>query len=124
MKYILLLLIFPFLSSGECGKKKKTAAEQKEMNGVILACISKLVEEANKETPPRPPEQIDEYLYNEKTVYLFTAKCCDFYNMLYDSACNVLCAPSGGITGAGDGICKDFSKTAKYIKPIWKDTAR
>ena len=98
MKYLLILLVFPFLSASECGKKK--------------------------EIPPNPPLQVDEYLYNGKKVFLFTAPCCDFFNMVYDDSCKAVCAPSGGITGKGDGKCEDFATTAKFVKSIWKNAEK
>jgi len=32
----------------------------------------------------------------------------------------LLCAPSGGITGKGDGKCPDFNEKAGEGKLIWK----
>ena len=66
------------------------------------------------------PKEISSYLYNGKTVYLVVSDCCDFYNSLYDADCNYLCAPSGGITGKGDGKCSDFADKATNQKVIWK----
>jgi len=68
-----------------------------------------------------PPAQVDEYMYKNKQVFLFSSNCCDQYNMLYDNQCNLVCAPSGGFAGRGDGKCPDFFETAKHIKLIWKD---
>ena len=64
--------------------------------------------------------QIDEYRYNGNKVYLVTAPCCDQFNTVYDEQCNAICAPSGGITGNGDGKCPDFSVTATHVKLVWK----
>jgi hypothetical protein len=33
----------------------------------------------------------------------------------------MICSPTGGITGKGDGKCEDFSTKAKHIKLIWKN---
>jgi len=66
------------------------------------------------------PKEISSYLYNGKTVYLVDSDCCDFYNSLYDADCNYLCAPSGGITGKGDGKCSDFADRATNQKVIWR----
>ena len=51
----------------------------------------------------------------------FSSPCCDQYNNLYDSDCNLICAPSGGYTGKGDQKCLDFFDKAKHVKLIWKD---
>ncbi len=123
MKYFLILLVFPFLSSSECGKKTNKMATETTMDSIPV-CVRKMIDERNKEIPPNPPVQVDEYLYNGKTVFLFTAPCCDFYNTLYDDSCKMICSPTGGITGKGDGKCADFSKTAKHVNLIWKNPAK
>ena len=122
MKYLLLLFAIPFLSASECGNKKEKEAVAGESDTTALpACVQKLIDDAKKEDPPMPPVQVDEYLYKGKKVYLFTAQCCDFYNMVYDDSCKNLCAPSGGFTGRGDGKCPDFDSTAKLVRTIWKN---
>lgn len=115
MKYLLILLLFPLLSSSDCGKKKADA---------IPACIQKMIDDGTKENPSNLPEQVDEYRYKDKTVYLVIAPCCDQYNVVYDENCNRICAASGGITGKGDGKCEDFSTTAQHVKLIWKKPAQ
>jgi hypothetical protein len=127
MKYLLIVLVFPFLSASECGKKKKKKATdnaQIVVKDSIPVCVRQMIDKASKLDPPEPPVQVDEYEYNGKTVYLFTAQCCDQFNTLYDDSCKMICSPSGGITGRGDGKCDDFSKTAKHVKMIWTDTAK
>lgn len=120
MKYILILLAFPILSASDCGKKKKITEEQKTPEVSMPACLQKMIDDAGKQSPPEVPLQVDEYLYNGKTVYLVTAPCCDHYNTLYDTECKEICAPTGGFTGKGDGKCEDFSKTATHVKMVWK----
>lgn len=64
---------------------------------------------------------IKQYSYNNKTVYLFSAApCCDIYNKLYSEECGYLCAPSGGISGQGDGQCPDFQQNAQFLKVVWE----
>ena len=123
MKYLLVLLIFPFLSASECGKKKNNVSPDSETSkDSIPVCVRKILNNRNKETPSNLPTQIDEYLYNGKKVFLFTAPCCDQYNTLYDENCTHICAPSGGLTGKGDRKCEDFSRTAKFVKLLWRFT--
>lgn len=128
MKYILALAIISFLSAGKCGKHKvkpDTVSEpQLTAKDAIPSCVRKLIDGENKQSPPNTPVQVDEYLYNGKTVYLITAHCCDQFNILYDENCKEICAPSGGFTGRGDGKCKDFDSTAKHVKLIWKDGSK
>ncbi len=127
MKYLALLLVIPFLSATECGKKKNetktedTKTEVVDSNSNVLPkCVQKIIDEGKKETPSTAPIQVDEYLFKGKKVYLFTAPCCDFYNEVYDENCKKICAPTGGFTGAGDGKCTEFFKEAKLVKNIWK----
>ena len=78
-------------------------------------CLRKFIRTSN----PQPIE-ITRYLYNGKTVYLVIPDCCDQYISLYDENCNFLCAPSGGLTGKGDGKCSDFYDKATKGTLVWK----
>ena len=126
MKYLLILLVFPFLSASECGKKKKKKIEdnREAVKDSIPVCVRKLIDDANKEMPPNAPVQVDEYSYNGKTVFLLTAPCCDQFNTLYDDSCKMICSPSGGITGRGDRKCDNFSKNASFVKLVWKNPVK
>ncbi|MBT8384319.1 MAG: hypothetical protein KJO83_01270 [Bacteroidia bacterium] len=79
------------------------------------------IEEFKAEPVAKPPIEIYQYSYNQEVVYFVSAPCCDMYNTLYDENCNVICYPSGGITGEGDGRCNDFFETRSDEKLIWKD---
>jgi hypothetical protein len=74
-----------------------------------------------KEDPFNPRAEVHEYEYRERKVYFFSADCCDFFDTVIDENCVYICAPSGGITGKGDGKCNDFNQSAKYLKRVWKD---
>jgi hypothetical protein len=128
MKLILVLMAIPFLVASECGKKKKTGEEQKEVveqvKDSVPACVRRMIDEGNSKTPSNAPTQVSEYLYKGKKVYLTTAPCCDQYNGLYDDNCQHLCAPTGGITGKGDGKCPDFSTTAKFVRLVWRKASQ
>lgn len=119
MKYLMLIAIFPFLSASECGNKEKKDSTQRTDTSGLPACLAKIIAEQDKETPPNGPERVEKYSFQGKIVYLFTARCCDQYNTLYDSDCKMICAPTGGFSGRGDGKCPDFSKDAKLIKEVW-----
>lgn len=123
MKYLLVLLIFPFISASECGSPKNKVVNETVADSIPV-CIRKMINERKKEASRDPSEQVDEYLYNGKTVFLVRAPCCDQWNRVYDDSCKIICAPSGGITGRGDGKCKDFSKTAIHVKVIWKNSKK
>jgi hypothetical protein len=87
----------------------------------LPSCIQQRIDEIKKEPTWNPPAEVYEYSYNGKTVYYFSADCCDNFNTVVDESCNTICAPSGGITGKGDGKCADFNSTAKKIRLVWKD---
>lgn len=103
----LILLLFNY---GSCNKAL-----------LVPDCIVEKIKTIKAQPKWNPPAQVDEYLFNGRKVYLFSADCCDQYAELYDENCKLLCAPSGGITGKGDGNCPDFSTQAKHIRLIWKD---
>jgi len=110
MRFIFLLLAVPLLNQ-ECNKGKDT----------VPTCIQQKIEQIQKEPKWNPSAEVNEYNYKGKRVYLFTSPCCDQYNNLYDSDCNLICAPSGGYTGKGDSKCLGFFEKAKHVKLIWKD---
>ena len=51
-------------------------------------------------------------IYAGGPAYLIPSPCCDKYDYFYDSRGVVLCAPSGGFTGRGDGSCEEILGTA------------
>jgi hypothetical protein len=110
-KLLLLSVLIAVLSSSTCNKAMVA----------VPPCIQTKINEIKMQAKWNPPAQVDEYLYNGKRVFLFTSDCCDQYNTAYDVECNVVCAPSGGITGKGDGKCADFAANAKHIRLVWKD---
>jgi len=111
MRYLFALLSFPLLLALQCNKTK---------NG-IPSCIQQKIDKIKSEPRWNPPAEVNEYIYQGKHVYLFSADCCDQFDQVFDSECNYICAPSGGITGAGDRKCADFSTAAQFVKLVWKD---
>ena len=74
----------------------------------------------NNKPVQNPPAEIWEWKIDNTSYYYITSDCCDQFNYLYDSDCNVVCAPDGGFTGAGDGKCTDLNEpTQKTL--IWED---
>ena len=61
------------------------------------------------EMPTReaPSQVTGKVIYGDEPFYSIPSPCCDKYNYLYDSRGVILCAPSGGFTGRGDGSCPD-----------------
>jgi len=81
----------------------------------VPSCVKDLIR-----SKPAQPLEVWKYQYQSETVYLTVPDCCDQYFSVYTSQCVVICAPSGGITGSGDGKCPDFYKEAKEGELIWK----
>src|SRR5690349_16456124 len=111
MRYYLVVFI--------CGLTISCSNKNAKKSASLPVCLVKQIELFDKKESNNPPEQIDEYLYNDKRVFLFTAGCCDQYNTVYDEQCNAICSPSGGFEGKGDHKCEEFSKKARFIKKIW-----
>ncbi len=68
-----------------------------------------------------PLTHIYKYLYDGQTVYYITAPCCDQYSQVFDTKGRLVCQPDGGITGKGDGKCRDFNKRKSNEKLVWQD---
>ncbi len=113
-------LVFIVLVLISCNSSSKEKQNKSTDNDSIPACLREEIDNIEKKKIEYPPIQIDEYLYNGKRVFLYTADCCDQFNTLYDEQCKSICSPSGGMEGGGDHKCEDFSSTAKHVKLIWK----
>jgi len=62
-------------------------------------------------TPEAASRVTHKFSYAGKPAYLIPSPCCDRYDYLYDSRGAILCAPSGGFTGHGDGSCTKGLRT-------------
>lgn len=52
-----------------------------------------------------------------RPVYLSMSPCCDQFNKLYDADGRFICAPSGGLTGQGDGRCPRWVARRQWPQP-------
>jgi hypothetical protein len=78
-----------------------------------------------------PPRSVIKTTFEGKPVYYVPAVCCDIPSELYADDGELICYPSGGFTGAGDGKCTTFkleyldnkeeNKKDKKINIVWKD---
>jgi hypothetical protein len=66
------------------------------------------------------PKEVWRYTYQAETVFLVAPHCCDQYISVYSSKCVLICSPSGGFSGKGDGKCPDFYQDAKEGLLLWK----
>ena len=108
-----LLIAITLYSCSSINAQKETAS-----------CIQQQIEEFKKQPVTNPPMTVYQYTYNNTLVYYVSAPCCDRYTTLYDKNCNIICRPSGGITGKGDGKCSDFFEKRTDEKLIWTDTRK
>lgn len=85
----------------------------------ITTCISNKLTEYISKGDTTDVTAVYQYYYNEKICYLLNSQCCDLFNALVDNNCNIICLPTGGISGGGDGTCPDFNTDAIFIRKIW-----
>ncbi len=95
----------------------------KERHGEWPACIGQKIMALKRQPKANPRATVWEYrdTTNNKSYYLFSAACCDQYAKLYDASCQYICAPSGGITGQGDGKCSTLKQALVPVRLVWKD---
>lgn len=70
-------------------------------------------------TDGHTPELIETYTWEGETVWVADFGCCDMFVEVYDATCTYLCAPEGGLTGAGDGRCPTFFDEARFVEQAW-----
>lgn len=112
MNWFFAAILFVILQSQRCNKDKAIR---------VPPCIQDRIEAIQQLPKYNPPATVYRYLFGNNYVYLFSSDCCDQYNYLYDKNCNILCAPSGGINGKGDGRCANFFTVATDETLVWKD---
>jgi hypothetical protein len=83
------------------------------------SCLHDKIEAIQQQPKFNPPATVYRYLFQDKYVYLFSSNCCDQYNYVRQRL-QVICAPSGGIAGQGDGRCSNFNQMPPKTL-IWKD---
>ena len=116
-------LIFLCLSFAFCRKNSGDEASNGQNQNLLKApaVVQQKVAVILQNPKGAKPATVYRYSYNGMIVYLVNAECCDQYNYLYDEQGNIICAPSGGITGLGDGRCPDFVSERTNALLIWKD---
>lgn len=67
-----------------------------------------------------PPRAIWRHRYETETLYYVPSDCCDQYDELRAPSGAVLCAPSGGFTGRGDGRCPALGEPLERTI-VWQD---
>ena len=105
-----------------CSANKKATTGNELASGIneIPACLETKIKTMAADPNEGSPISVTRYQYSNQTVYYMVSPCCDKYNVVYDSACNVLGYPDGGYTGRGDAKMPNFKKEAKDEKMIWE----
>ena len=98
-----------------CSANKKVQAKQE-----MPLCLETKIKDMAADPHEGSPISVSRFTYKQQTVYYIVSPCCDKYNVVYDSVCNVLGYPDGGFTGRGDGNMPDFRKEAASEKVIWQ----
>jgi hypothetical protein len=111
MKFIVLACLVLFVA-GNCNKNAFSR---------LPACIQDKIAAIAQQHKYNPPATVYRYLYQDRYVYLVSSDCCDQNNYLFDKDCQLVCAPTGGITGKGDGKCPNFKQLATDETLVWKD---
>jgi len=76
------------------------------------AWVKKEIAAFEKRTNETPSHVTLKVVYAGKQAYLIPSPCCDRFDFLYDSDGVILCAPSGGFGGRGDGSCPEVVPSA------------
>lgn len=107
------------LLAGACSLPQSSDAGSSDPAPRTIAVARDQIAAFEATQPGKRPPSIWKIAYKGKPAYLFISPCCDQFNYLYDSDGTRLCAPSGGISGGGDGSCPDalLGKEAKVVAP-------
>ena len=97
-----------------------TSCKKLDLEVKVPNCVETKIKKIKKEKVYNPPAQVWKWEVDGNEYYMFTSDCCDQFDYLYDDNCDKVCAPSGGITGAGDGNCPEW--TGAITKTlVWED---
>ena len=66
------------------------------------------------------PQQIWQLTYEGKPAFYLVEPCCDRMNTLHDAAGYARCAPTGGISGKGDGRCPAPLPPSDQMRLVWE----
>ncbi|HEU5054040.1 MAG TPA: hypothetical protein VFT78_13060 [Hanamia sp.] len=108
ISFIFILFLFG------CAANKKVVKDDG-----LPVCLKEKIDSMIKDPNEGAPQSVTHYTYQNKTVYYLKSPCCDKFNIVYDSDCNILGYPDGGFTGRGDGKMTDFFEKATDGKVVW-----
>ena len=70
-----------------------------------------------------PGSAVLEYTIDHKKYYELPVPCCDIMVPLYGADGMLVCHPSGGLAGGGDGKCGNLFKGDVPSRVVWKKPA-
>jgi hypothetical protein len=116
---LLFLTAFPgFITGCDYGDESGNAQWKIPISGVP-ECLRNIVTGGDTDRWIGIPLWVYRYTYQNEYFYYLYADCCDQYNYLLDGECNIICAPDGGFSGAGDGQCPDYYQYLTSKQLIW-----
>jgi hypothetical protein len=69
---------------------------------------------------PAAPRAVYEVRYGDGVAYYVKAGCCDQFDPLVDARGVLICHPSGGFTGRGDGKCPGALPAESARREVWR----
>ena len=99
-----------------------TPATPKPQLNTTVPWLQVKIWEFQSQPVANPPRVVSKAVYEGKTVYYISAACCDIPSQLFDDDGKLICYPSGGIAGGGDGKCKQFVIDKPTMSTVWQDT--
>ena len=112
-KAITIFLVALFIFSCSASRRGKS---ENELPACLDATIKSMIANPNEGSPL----SVTRYKYKGQLVFYMVSPCCDKYNVVYDTQCNVVGYPDGGYMGKGDGKMTDFKDLATDGKMVWQ----
>jgi hypothetical protein len=132
MKNITFFIAILTLSLAACAQKTAEPNIPVKLDTTVPWLQAKIWDYQNKPVS-NPPRSIIKTTFEGKPVYYVPTVCCDIPSELYAEDGALMCYPSGGITGNGDGKCTKFrfeyldnqinkdNMEKKKINLVWED---
>lgn len=95
------------------------SCEEVEVTEETPKCVEKIIRKIQRDEVRNPPAEVWCLEVNSSIYYYVPPYCCDALSKLYDTDCNLICAPDGGLTGGGSGSCPDLDSAVWGL--IWED---
>jgi len=110
---LLIALFFMFNVTNQSCSKYKLSEEHPK-------CLEKLIKEFDKNQTCDKGVRVEEYIFQEKTVYVFDPGTCgaDMMSTVYSNECQRL-GGLGGIAGNGTINGENF-ENAKFVSIVWE----